>query len=443
MKKIQIRSLKNKFVRTELMRFDTLHEWLDWLEVSHPIKIDLGLERVSSVADTLELLNPDAQVITIGGTNGKGSTVAMFEHILAQSDVTTGSYTSPHLHEFNERIRINSVPVGDQKIMQAFAAIDAARAETSLSYFEFSTLAALYIHQQAGVEVMLLEVGLGGRLDATNMVDADIAIITNIALDHMDYLGDTVELIATEKAAIARVGRPLICSSSKVTPVLEVQARQHGAEFVQAGQQYQQEVFSDHWNWSNEETQYQNLPLPGLLGQHQFYNAGGVIAALQYLPPSLKPDPQAIAVGLQSCDLPGRFERVWNGGEVIFDVAHNPHSADALVANLAALEPLPTHVILGILADKDYTGLIAALAPQVRSWHLSAAAVERALTTTELKATVQRIAPQAQITCYDTLGLAYRQLEDDLDDNNRILVTGSFHTVDEVRRLVKEGKTDN
>ena len=220
------------------MRFNTLQEWLDWLEVTHPLKIDLGLERVTSVASNMELLEPEATVITIGGTNGKGSSVSLFESIFKSAGISCGSYTSPHVHQFNERIRLNSEPVSDQHIMAVFAAIDLARGETSLSYFEFSTLAALYLVQQAQVQVMLLEVGLGGRLDATNIIDTDIALITNIALDHMHFLGDTVELIAAEKAAIARQGKPMICAASQVTPVLASEAKKHGAQFIQAGVDY-------------------------------------------------------------------------------------------------------------------------------------------------------------------------------------------------------------
>ena len=415
------------------MRFNTLPQWLDWLEVTHPLKIDLGLERVAGVASKMELLKPQATVITIGGTNGKGSSVSLFESIFNSAGISYGSYTSPHVHQFNERIRLNSEPVSDQQIMQAFAAIDLARGETSLSYFEFSTLAALYLVQQANVEVILLEVGLGGRLDATNIIDTDIALITNIALDHMHFLGDTVELIAVEKAAIARRGKPMICAATQVTPVLAREAKKHGARFIQAGVDYTIKINDDDWQWQSQEEHYQ-LPPPGLQGRHQYDNAAGVIAALQYLPNELQPNLEFISQGLADLNLPGRFERHQLDYEVIFDVAHNPHSALALAENLKQLEPKTTHILLGILADKDYRGLVTALGSVAEYWHLSSAQVERALEVENLEKSVLQIEPDAHIHCYPSLVDAWKHLNTTLGSDERLIVTGSFHTVDEVRR---------
>ncbi len=414
------------------MRFNTLSQWLDWLEVTHPLKIDLGLERVSGVAAKMELLEPEATVITIGGTNGKGSSVSLFECIFKAAGVSTGSYTSPHVHQFNERIRINGEPVSDQQIMHAFAAIDEARGETSLSYFEFSTLAALSLLQQAQVQVILLEVGLGGRLDATNIIDTNIALITNIALDHMHFLGDTVELIAAEKAAIARRNKPMICAANEVTPVLAEQAKKYGAHFIQAGMDYSIKINDDHWCWESNEDSYQ-LPAPGLQGRHQYDNAAGVIAALSYLPDELQPNTESIAEGLINLNLPGRFERYQLDYELIFDVAHNPHSAIALAENLKQLKPKTTHILLGILGDKDYTGLVTTLQSEVEYWHLSSAQVERALDVDNLEKSVLDADPNANINCYPTLVEAWRHLNSVLGPHERLVVTGSFHTIDEVR----------
>lgn len=414
------------------MRFNTLPQWLEWLEVTHPIKIDLGLERVAGVASDMSLLKPKATVVTIGGTNGKGSSVSLFESIFKSSGISCGSYTSPHVHQFNERIRINAEPVSDQQIMDAFAAIDLARGETSLSYFEFSTLAALYLLQQARVQVILLEVGLGGRLDATNILDADVMLITNIALDHMHFLGDTVELIAAEKAAIARHNKPMICAAAQVTPVLAQQARKHGAQFIQAGVDYSIRINAEDWHWEGKDESYQ-LPPPGLQGRHQYDNAAGVIAALQCLPDELQPNTESIAQGLINLTLPGRFERHQLGYELIFDVAHNPHSALALAENLKLLDQKTTHILLGILADKDYTGLITALGSEVEHWHLSSAQVERALEVENLEKCVQEIAPDADIQCYPSLVNAWEHLNTVLGPDERLVVTGSFHTIDEVR----------
>lgn len=414
------------------MRFKTLPQWLDWLEVTHPLKIDLGLDRVSAVASEMELLQPDATVITIGGTNGKGSSVSLFESVFKSAGISCGSYTSPHVHQFNERIRINSKPVSDQQIMDAFAAIDQARGDTSLSYFEFSTLAALYLVQQAQVQVILLEVGLGGRLDATNIIDTDIALITNIALDHMHFLGDTVELIAAEKAAIARRNKPMICAANEVTPVLADQAKKHGAQFIQAGVDYTVQINANDWLWESNEDSYQ-FPAPGLQGRHQYNNAAGVIAALHYLPDELQPNAESIAEGLINLNLAGRFERYQLDYELIFDVAHNPHSAIALAENLKQLEPKTTHLLLGILADKDYSGLVKVLHSEAEYWHLSSAQVERALDTKNLEKSLRDIDPDANISCYPSLLDAWEHLNSELGADERLVVTGSFHTIDEVR----------
>jgi len=420
------------------MRFAKLSQWLDWLETLHPQKIDLGLERVTQVAKRMQLLQPSAQIITVAGTNGKGSSVQMFEGIFAAAGITTGSYTSPHMHLYNERIRINGTPVHDQEICQAFAHIDAARAEISLSYFEFSTLAALLIHQQHEVAVMVLEVGLGGRLDATNIVDADIMVVTNIALDHMHYLGDTVEAIAAEKAGVARLGKPLISAADKVTSALELEAKKLGADFIQAGIDYHIEIDADSWHWDSADQEYKNLPYPGLHGRHQFDNAAGVIAALQQLPEDIEVSQAAITDGLKAVKLAGRFEQfvAATGYQIIFDVAHNPHGAAALAANLEALPIAPLHVVVGILADKDYSGLIAALAPLVSSWHVSAADVERALAAEALVKIIKADDPDAEVFSYAALTDAFTALDRSLVATDRMLVTGSFHTVDEVRRLV-------
>lgn len=420
------------------MRFETLSEWLDWLETLHPQKIDLGLERVTEVANRMRLLPLTAHVITIAGTNGKGSSVQMFEEIFAAAGVSTGSYTSPHVHQYNERIRINGQPVADQNICQAFATIDAARAEISLSYFEFSTLAALLIHQQQNVKVIVLEVGLGGRLDATNIVAADIAVVTNIALDHMHYLGDTVEAIALEKAGIARPNKPLICSAKVVTPALASEARRLQANVIQAGVDYDIEIDADSWRWHSAEKQCKELPHPGLQGLHQFENAAGVIAALQQLPEDLMVSEAAIAAGIRGAKLAGRFEQIAAaaGYQIFFDVAHNPHGADALATNLRALPRAPLQVLLGMLADKDCSGLVTALAPLVDGWHVSAADVERALSSDALATVIRDLDPDAKVTCYDTLSAAFNTLDQSLRSGDRLLVTGSFHTVDEVRRLV-------
>lgn len=419
------------------MRFDALDEWLAWLEGLHPCEIDLGLDRVALVAQRMALLPVEQTVITVGGTNGKGSSIALLDAILRQSGHVTGCYTSPHIHRYNERIRIGGREVDDAAIMAAFSAVDAARGEISLSYFEFGTLAAFWLFAQAGVDIWILEVGLGGRLDAVNIVDADIALLTSIGIDHVDWLGDTRDAIAREKVAIARPDRPLVCGDPEPPSSLFDYVAMEHIVLKQLGSDFSYTLHAQSWDWRTCDTLLANLPYPALAGEHQVQNAAAVLMALMLLPKSLRPGRDAIDRGLQSATLAGRFERFDAGFEVVLDVAHNPHGMAKLVAALQA-EPVAGQslVIFGVMADKDVAALIGQLEVLSPNWIAVAPQTPRALPVEVLEA--QLIARDSVGTVINAASVAeaVAQARLLLGPRDRLIVTGSFHTVAEARELL-------
>ncbi len=419
------------------MRFARLDRWLAWLEGLHPREIDLGLERVALVAERMGLLPVGATVITVGGTNGKGSTIAMLDAILRASGRRTGCYTSPHLHRFNERIRIAGHDADDDAIMAAFDAVDGARGETSLSYFEFGTLAAFWLFARERADVWLLEVGLGGRLDAVNIVDADIAVLTSIGIDHTDWLGETREEIALEKVAIARPGRPLVCGDSSPPRTLLDHVAVQGIDLKLARRDYDWERRGDSWRWRLGDAELDGLPLPALAGEHQLQNAATALTALALLPESLWPRREAIEEGLRHVGLPGRFERIDAGFEVVLDVTHNPHGMARLVASLQAERPAGKTVILfGVMADKDVSALIRLLAPVCERWIAVAPGVGRALPVAVLVDMVRKEAVGAEVDVAASVVEGVALARSMLGPGDRLVVTGSFYTVAEARALL-------
>ncbi len=415
------------------MRFTALDDWLRWLEGLHPRAIDLGLDRVRKVAKAMDLHPGDATVITVGGTNGKGSSVAMLDAILRADGRRTGCYTSPHIHRFNERIRIDGCDADDAAIIEAFAAVDAARGDTTLSYFEFGTLAAMWLFRREQVDVWLLEVGLGGRLDAVNIVDADVALLTSIGIDHTDYLGDTREAIALEKVAIGRPGKPLVCGDPEPPQTLLDYVAGQRIELRLAGRDFAYRAEADRWHWRYGNTVLDDLPLPALAGGHQLDNAAAVLTALAVSP--LPVTRTAVERGLSTVVLPGRFERIDAGFEAVLDVTHNPHGMARLAATLRA-HPVPgrTLLLFGIMADKDVTAAVAQLRDLDAGWFAAAPAVERALPA-------ERLAERLCDAGVDLIGsgsvadgvvLARQRL----GPGDRLIVTGSFHTVAEARALL-------
>jgi dihydrofolate synthase / folylpolyglutamate synthase len=411
------------------MRFSSLSEWLLWQEKLHPSSIDLGLERVRRTLERLRWQAPRCPVITVGGTNGKGSTVALLRRTLSAAGYRVGTFTSPHLLRYNERITIAEREVSDASLVAAFERIDVARGDDTLTFFEFNTLAALLIFETAHLDAMVLEVGLGGRLDAVNVVDANLAIITSIGLDHCDWLGADIETIAAEKAGIMRPGRPVIFGSRKMPNSIELAARQLGCDLHRLGSDFDWQASAHTWNWRGRQTNRLELPMPALHGRAQLDNAATTLAALEALQARLPVSRTAIDAGLRTVTLPGRFQVIECGAQWVLDVAHNPDAAATLAENLSASSKRgPTIAVCGVLGDKDLPAIVTPLAESFDAWVAvelqgpRARAIDLfAAELGNLGMNVLASSPNVAAACDRALGLAGMR--------GRIVVFGSFLTV--------------
>ncbi len=407
----------------------TLSDWLARLEQLHPSAIALGLERVRRVKDAMELA-PAFPVLVVGGTNGKGSTCAILDAILRAAGYRTGLYTSPHLLRYNERVRVAGREASDAELVAAFEHVDAARGGTSLTYFEFGTLAAMRQFVDAEVDVAILEVGLGGRLDAVNVFDADVAIVTGVDLDHMDYLGDTREAIGFEKAGIYRAGRPAVCADPDPPATLCDHARRIGADLRCLGREFSFAAGDAAWTYHGPAWHWHALPLPALAGPVQLRNAAGALAVLEAAGDALPVDAAAIRAGLATACIAGRFQRIATAPDVIVDVAHNPDAARALAATLRA-NPVPgrTLAVVGMLADKDAAGVFAALAGCVDAWWTCTPDSARARDAASLAAALREHAGDAPVAVEPGVASALAAAREAAREGDRILVFGSFYTV--------------
>lgn len=425
-------------------RQSSLTDWVDWLLQLHAQEIDLGLDRIRRVADAMQLTNPAPLVISVAGTNGKGSSVALLVAILKAAGHQVGAYTSPHIQFFNERIQVNGKPVSDDLIIEAFTAIEVARAETKLTYFEFSTLAALYIFKRAQLDVVVLEVGLGGRLDAVNIIDADAALITAIDIDHVDWLGSDRSVIATEKAGIMRRGKPAICSDVNPPASLMAYANDHSVPLSQFKVDFDLQVNDQAWSfkWLTQPDATQqigtldDLPFPALQGSFQLNNAAGVIALLSKLSPLLRVDSHAIRLGLQQVSHPGRMQSIELGSQSwLIDVAHNPQSALALASYLQQQQTKRSKLqylsLFSVLSDKDALPMVLQIAPFVSSWVIADLQIPRATSVEELRALLNKAGVEnsniiVKKSMADAVDYAKVSSEED------VLVWGSFFTVSQV-----------
>lgn len=413
-------------------RFNRLAEWLQWQETLHPRRIDLGLERVARVADRMGLRQPGPLTISVAGTNGKGSSIALLETILLQAGYSVCSYTSPHLLRYNERIRVNGTEVSDTELCTAFDAVDSRRRQDSLSYFEFGTLAALRIIQDTAPAIRLLEVGLGGRLDAVNIIDPDVALVTAIGIDHIEWLGNTRAAIAREKAGIFRSGVPAVSSDPDPVTSLRETALATGARWYGLNEQFHYVVTADGWHWTGPCTQYDSLPHPALPGNHQFNNAAGVLMVLESIRESHPVDRASIASGLQDVRLPGRCQIIAGTPGKVLDVAHNPQSARVLAETLRKRAASgSTYLVLGMLEDKDIGRFTEYLAPVVDYWCLAGLEAVRGLTSAALRARISHTINPANIACFPDVAAAIRHANHAASAGDRIVICGSFHTVAE------------
>lgn len=413
----------------------TLAQWLDWQSRLHPAGIALGLERVRAVWRRMRIDLGGVPVITVAGTNGKGSMVAFLEAICRQAGYRTGAYTSPHLYRYNERIRVAGQEVEDRVLVAAFEAVEAARADVPLTYFEFGTLAALWCFARARCEVLLLEVGLGGRLDAVNLIDPDCALLGQIALDHADWLGADREAIGREKAGIFRSGRPAVCGDPRPPASVRRQAAALGTRLWVAGEDFRVHRHpSGRWDWHGPGGALTDLPTPGLPGLHQYGNAAAAIAACRLLGARLPLAGEAVRRGLGAVRLAGRFERLARNPEVILDVAHNPAAAAAL-ADLLAARPVAgrTLGVFAALGDKDVPGMVRALATRVDVWHLAGLDHPRGLRAEALR---DRMPDDLPVRIHATVAAACHAALAEAGADDRILVFGSFHTLAAARPVL-------
>ena len=409
----------------------TLDDWLAHCEQLHPKTIDMGLDRVRAVAERMGL-RFDCPVFTVAGTNGKGSTCAMLEAILTQAGFRTGLFTSPHLVRFEERCRIRGQNVDASDLVAAFDRVESARAEISLTYFEFTTLAILDTLARAGLDAVILEVGLGGRLDAVNIIDTDCAIITSIDIDHAELLGDTREKIGFEKAGILRTGRPAIVSDPVPPQSVIDRATEIGADLWLLGRDFNYSGDKQQWAWAGRGRRYAGLAYPALRGANQLINASGVLAALTAMRQQLPVTAQAVRNGLALVDLPGRFQVVPGQPALVLDVAHNPHSVAALALNLDAMGFYPTtHAVFGAMADKDLTPMLQRMDPLVDRWYFTDLPTPRAASGAALQAAWQALTQRKDASSavfsqpLDALHAAAAKAQ----AADRIVVFGSFYTV--------------
>lgn len=406
----------------------SLAEWLAYIERQHPKSIDMGLERVREVAKRLGSGKPAKRVVTVGGTNGKGSTVAFVEAMARAAGWKVGAYTSPHLLAYNERVRIDGRDADDEALAETFEAIETARGDTSLTYFEYGTLAALWLFERSDLDLAILEVGLGGRLDATNIVDPDVSVVTTVDLDHQDYLGDDREAIGFEKAGIARAWKPLVLGEDDPPASVLRHAYAIGASALRAGSDFFFERIDDaHWRW--REIGYEvELPMPQLAAPAQLRNAATAIAALRALGESIAD--AALAEGVSKASVPGRLQRFDRGGvQVVVDVGHNPQAARELARWLRATDAKRTYAVFAALGDKDVAGVVAALAERIDGWFLAGLADANARGL-DADAFAQRLSGTAaaagsrHATVAEALAAALAQAR----SGERVLVFGSFHT---------------
>jgi dihydrofolate synthase/folylpolyglutamate synthase len=390
----------------------------------------MGLERVAAVHAKLEVALA-CPVVTVTGTNGKGSTCAILEAMLRCAGHRTGLYTSPHLMRYNERVRIGGEPLADAALVRAFDAVEDARGGVPLTYFEYGTLAALWAFARAGLDVAILEVGLGGRLDAVNVVAADVAVVTSIDLDHMDYLGPTREDIGREKAGIFRPGRPAICAEPEPPAALVAVAREIGAPLVRIGRDYGFVAEDRQWQYWGPGGRRHGLPMPALRGAYQLANAATALAAIDMLRDRLHVAAGAVRDGLVAVELAGRFQVLPGRPAVVLDVAHNPHAARMLAATLGAMGHFPrTIAVFGMLADKDVAGVIAAVAPRIDRWHATTLPGPRGASAAKLGALLEGAGiAAAAIRRFDDVASALAAARVEAGETDRIVVFGSFLTV--------------
>ena len=411
------------------MKPRSLAGWLEYIERQHPQAIALGLERVGEVLARLEI-TIGCPVVTVGGTNGKGSTCAILEAVLRCAGYRTGLYTSPHLLRYNERVRVAGREADDAELCEAFAAVESARGAVPLTYFEFGTLAALRLFAQGKLETAILEVGLGGRLDAVNAIDADCSVLTSIGIDHVEYLGGSREAIGGEKAGIFRAARPAIVADPQPPESVLDAIRRIGANAILIGRDFGYRAAGTQWSYWGPAGKRSGLAHPALRGAMQLRNASAALAALDCLRERLPIAMQDVRRGLAEVALPGRFQVLPGRPQVILDVAHNPEAAAVLAQNLGDSGYAPeTIAVFGMLRDKDIAGVVRAVAPRVTRWHLATLSGTRGADSRALAKILHELNITTPSTQHETVAAALAAARNEAGESDKIVVFGSFLTV--------------
>jgi len=413
-------------------RFDTVNEWLEWQQTVHPLNIDFKLERILSVYEKLDVAKIAKKIITVAGTNGKGSTVSFLESILCKNNINVGTFTSPHILKYNERIKINGKEIDDESLLNVFELIDQKRGNTTLTYFEFATLSAFYLFSKADLDVVVLEVGLGGRLDATNIIDSDVSIITSIGIDHTEFLGDTIDSIALEKAGVMRPFKKCIFAQENPPSVLYKYSKNKSVNLLIHNNDYIVNRYSDSWSIVSKTMEIQDIPNLKMIGDYQYNYATASVIALNDILPEALSNQELLKNALCDTLIPGRFQYLQHSPDIILDVAHNEDAAKSLATNIKRLGYKKIHVVLGILADKDVYSIVKPFSLLVDHWHIGTISSERGMNAEEIKFRIKSLFKNKfSIETYNSISAAYHGAVNQQDDNTLILVYGSFYTVSE------------
>jgi dihydrofolate synthase/folylpolyglutamate synthase len=420
------------------MAFQSLADWLAWQETLHPQTIDMGLTRVKRVLERMQLADASKLTISVAGTNGKGSCVAMLDAILRAGGYRVGIYTSPHLLKYNERIRIDGQPVSDERIMAAFTRIEQAREGVSLSFFEFGTLAALDLFAEENLDVRILEVGLGGRLDAVNIVDADVALMASIDIDHSEWLGHTREAIGLEKAGIARKDRPVVLGDPKVPSAVLDHLKALGALIYRQGVDFHGRPEPDGWRFEDRNGGIEErLPWPSIPGDHQILNAAAVLQCLRLIEDTFPISAKVLAQGLQAVLLPGRFQRFDGTIPVLIDVAHNPEAVTSLAKHLLKYYPtVRVRVVFAVMRDKDIQQMVGIIGGLIEAWYLAPLRMQRAASPEEIAEILHNAGVEKVMTGFDDVPLAVKAAQKASSPGDMVLVFGSFFLVSDYLALV-------
>jgi dihydrofolate synthase/folylpolyglutamate synthase len=410
---------------------DNLHDWLEWQQELHPKNIDFKLERIKSVYKKLNIDRIAKKIIIVAGTNGKGSTVAILESILHQNDFSVGTFSSPHILAYNERIKINKKEAEDSLLLEAFEKINELRGDTTLTYFEFATLAAFYIFNKLNVDYAILEVGLGGRLDATNIIDSDLSIISSIGIDHTEFLGTTIDSIALEKAGVMRPFCSCIYADINPPSSLLSYAKNNGTSFLYNQNDFNFKITNDSWVWNGKNGTTIDLPLLPLIGDFQYNHAGAALQALEIIEPDIFYSIDEIRKGIENIVLLGRFQIYNNKPEIILDVAHNADSALKLKASLDKFPKKNTIAVVGFLEDKDVYSLTKPFTSVIDHWYCGTIESKRGMNSDEIKTRMKSVIDDNLIKTFENMEKAFLSALANLKNEDRLIIYGSFYTVSE------------